>query len=195
MEFVGEKELKIGKFYNFVLRYLALHGEEKLTASVIARGIGVSRPWIYKYFGSEKRGWLKIAAEGVGQLLTTDAEFPQGTSHDEANEFWKKNAKRLLKIFEDRPWIGRMYFRYMGRSDHPIGQAIQRLEDAFLEKSSRNFSKVWSLKPRQARTAAVAFAYYRMVMAHVWVEKGPEQLRCSREVWVKLMVPKPQLEE
>lgn len=185
------KEKKITEFCEFVIRYVAIHGEERLTAALISRHVGVSRSWIYKYFGARKESWLEFAAEQIGRLVTVDSSVPDTDDLDKAIEVWKAGARRLLGLFEERPWIGHMYFRYMGKPDHPIGKIIERLETPFVQKSSQCFISIWKIDSLSARKAALAFAYYRMTMAHAWVENGPKRYSLSKEDWVEMLVPTP----
>lgn len=189
-----EKDEKILQFCDFIIRFIASQGEERLTAAVVSRGIGVSRAWIYKYFGSKKSDWLRVAAEGVGEMLALESYI--STVHDKsaAMASWKESAERFLSLIEKKPWIGMIYFRYMGKANHPIGKAIQKVESRYLERSYQNFAVVWNLKPAAAKKAALAFLYYRMMMAHAWVEKGPQRHQFSRDEWLQMLMPRPILQ-
>lgn len=194
METSRPKGIKINEFCEFVVRYLAVYGENGLTAALISRQMGVSRSWIYKYFGPKKSDWLGMAAENVAHFISDAGEFSPGVTPQAAMKEWKRTAGRLLQAFEERPWIGLVYFRFMGNAEHTVGRAIQRAEDGFLAKSARNFQTVWKMKPAHAKSYALAFAYYRMVMAHAWAQKGPARHGFSRAAWIEMMVPRPDLE-
>lgn len=122
-----ESCLKIIEFYS---------KEKKLNISKLAQEIGVSRAWIYKYFGSDTENILKTAIEMLGPILTGARR---------GSEVWKTNSvdgwiENILVTFEITieqvrlyPTIFRFYLQERLQNSE-IGTHLRLQEDRYVSE-------------------------------------------------------------
>ena len=125
------KEAKFHRVAWAVATALLRKGEDGLRVSDVARRAGVSRAWVYKYFGHSTDDILLYSLRLFGPAFAAPAGPVGGTVED-----WRDGvATSMQKGLEDVaavPWCVAVYFRY--RHAHgPFGDALRMVEAQELE--------------------------------------------------------------
>jgi hypothetical protein len=103
---------------------------KSLNISTVSQKSKVSRPWIYKYFGSSADSIIVDSIKHAGRRF---AELDRNQRIDSKNQLISHYREIILFILRDvveHPWIPNLYFRYFGSSCE-IGRELQSIESEF----------------------------------------------------------------
>jgi AcrR family transcriptional regulator len=125
----------------------------KLNVSQIATGCGVSRAWVYKYFGSTQDEIIESVIDVLAPLILT-ASSDEGSTPAEWTRRLTRSLEETLDEVEQYPEIFEFYFR------HRIGSSrfqtrIVFHESAYVENTVRpQLQRAFDLTPVRAREVA-----------------------------------------
>ena len=146
-----DKEARFHAVSEAVVRSLLRGGPDDLRYATIARNAGVSRAWLYKYFGKDTSELLHFAARLFGEAFV-DLDRP--IEADDAEAWREEVVANTLRGFADveaHPWTMQLYFRY--RHDRGVlGQSLRDLRQ-------RHRDKFVAEMPHMRRSAAFADAF------------------------------------
>ena len=119
----GSKEQRFDDVAEAVAALIAQGGPSRVTVSAVARRAGVSRPWIYKYFGQDPAAMVNHAAR-----LYAEAFSDLGRSRATADvPTWRLHlveaTRNGLRDTVLAPWCVQLYFRHRHAPD-AVGQTI-----------------------------------------------------------------------
>ncbi|MGE0616121.1 MAG: TetR/AcrR family transcriptional regulator [Bacteriovoracia bacterium] len=175
------------------LSIIQVHGTEGVNHSRLARSAGVSRAWLYKYFGSSREALIEFAIDYFGKLF---AEMEHERGLRGAREWvaeTKQGLDRMLRDTARYPWLIPIYFRYKGTSS-PMGRCIARLEKLYFEKHSRELMSVFKSDREKAYLLSQVLTSFRMGLAQAWQTGGfgtkndPEQILEYVGQWMNAVV-------
>jgi hypothetical protein len=183
------KSDKFEEFYDLILRMSESKSPHQLSASFVSLQLGVSRGWIYKYFGTSRESWIEAATLAVGKLIAKIGKPPLAAKTKAAAiEEWRRDSEDLLKDLETRPWVTLIYFRYTGKTDHPLGKVIGEIESMYVTNTAANLERLFGYDQTSARAVALSFAARRMALALLWINGTAAQYGISRGQWLTQMV-------
>ncbi len=153
--------------------------QPKLNVSQIASACGVSRAWIYKYFGSTQDEIIEAVIDILAPLILT-AGSDEGSSPGEWSRRLTKGLEESLDEVENYPEIFEFYFR------HRIGSSrfqnrIAFHENAYVENTVRpQLQRAFDLTPTRAREVAETIMTLRLGLIFRWLttkDRAPETRR------------------
>lgn len=165
----GTKEERFHKVAAVVASLVLRSGKDGLRVSTVARRSGVSRAWIYKYFGSDPSALLDFAIRLYGEAFSDLGA--KRTSQDVAE--WRaiiaEATRKGLRDTLVAPWCVQVYLRHRHSADE-IGAAIRELEERHVER----FLQDMPARLRQDRGAARRFVEFftgtRLGIFHRWLD-------------------------
>jgi AcrR family transcriptional regulator len=158
LELELDKEGRFELVADAVVTILLDQGPEALRYARLSRESGVSRAWLYKYFGKDRSALLDFAARSLGGAFA-ELEVSRPTDSTRA---WRSSIRSGTEQALDdalaTPWVVNMWFRFR-HDDGPIGAAMREIE-------SRHVSKFVAEMPRSfARRKAAAGRFARVFTA------------------------------
>lgn len=165
----SEKEARFHAVSEAVVRSLLRGGPDDLRYATIARHAGVSRAWLYKYFGKDTDELLLFVARLFGDAFA-DMDRPIAATDDAG---WRdavlENTRRGFDDVLAHPWTMQLYFRY--RHDRGVlGQALRDLRRRHLDKFVAEMPHM-----RRSRPFADAFASVRLGLYFDWLDEDFRQ--------------------
>lgn len=148
------KQARFERVAHAVVSTLLRGGPEALKVATIARRAGVSRAWIYKYFGSSHGDLLAFTAREFGahfaDLEASHAAPTVAAWRDGIREATRKGLRDTAAA----PWLLTLRFRY--RDDRSVlGETIRDLEARHREKFLRELPPKLASHPSAARFSEV----------------------------------------
>ncbi len=126
------KEAKFHRVAWAVATALLRKGEAGLRVSDIARRAGVSRAWVYKYFGRNTTDILLYSLRLFGSAFAAPS-VDEGCDVEGWREGIAVGMAKGLQDVQKVPWCVAVYFRY--RHAHgPFADALRAVESAELER-------------------------------------------------------------
>lgn len=163
------KEVRFGRVAEAVVGQLLRGTPSDLRYAAVARRAGVSRPWLYKYFGPDKEGLVAFTARLFGDAFARLEAFPPGATVEAFRDHLEAGTRRGLTDSLAAPWCVEMYFRYR-HAPHVLGQAVRDVEAAHVDA----FVDALPASLRRDRSAAIRFAEVftptRMAVYHRWLD-------------------------
>ncbi len=169
-----DKEARFHRVAWSVAVALLRHGEEGVQVADVARRAGVSRAWIYKFFGPDRLAILHFSLRLFGRAFAAPA-----AAHDGTVEGWRASlldgSRKGLDDARRAPWCVAVYLRYR-RAPGPFGDALRELEAAELRALAERV-------PKGLRARAEAFVWtFHAARVGVYVlddgAPGDERLAC-----------------
>jgi AcrR family transcriptional regulator len=143
-----------------------LHGRvQDLTVSRVARRANVSRPWVYKYLGSDPDDLARFSARLFGSQFAELARSPRADTPERWAEEVAAATRRGFADVRRAPWVVQLYFRFR---QHPgaVGDEIRTVEDqhrrGFVDGMPR------PLRTRAADEFADVFTAARLGVYYHW---------------------------
>lgn len=151
----GSKAERFERIARAVVEILMVRQPDAVTISAVARRAGVSRPWIYKYFGSEVEALTTFTVEYFGTaFLELDRELVEAATVDEWMQRLVARTDKALTDAERAPWLLRLYMRHR-HDPGALGRSMRDLEDRHAERFVSEMPA--ALKQRKEAKAARQF--------------------------------------
>lgn len=166
-ENLNTKELKIKKVSEVVFSILVNSGITGLTHAQVARLSGISRSWLYKYIGSDKKDLMKFAIQCLGEQLTTQDVQDRIETKEDYIQSILRGMERMFENTTKYPFFIPLYYRFKGTSTAP-GEAVAKVENIYIERQSKILKKVFQISLAEARLSAIIMTSFRMSIAHTW---------------------------
>jgi AcrR family transcriptional regulator len=153
--------------------------QPKLNVSQIAKGCGVSRAWIYKYFGSTQDEIIEAVIDVLAPLILT-ASSHEGSTPAEWTRRLTRGLEESLDEVEQYPEIFDFYFRHRLGSSRFQNRIIFH-ENAYVENTVRpQLQRAFELTPARAREVAETLMTLRLGLIFRWLttkDRAPEVRR------------------
>jgi len=177
------KEARFERVAEAVVGQLLRGPPSDLQYAAIARRAGVSRPWLYKYFGPDKEGLVAFTARLFGEAFARLEAFPPSPTVEAFREHLASGTRRGLADALTAPWCVEIYFRYH-HAQHVLGQAVRDVEATHVAA----FADALPPTLRRDRAAALRFAEVftatRMAVYFRWLDPAFRQ-RHSEDAMVR----------
>lgn len=165
----GSKERRFDGVAEAVAALIAQGGPARVTVSAVARRAGVSRPWIYKYFGQDPAALVTHAAR-----LYAEAFSDLGRSRVAADvPAWRallaEATRDGLRDAVKAPWCVQLYFRHRHAPD-AVGQTIRDVEQAYVQRFLDEMPAELRVDAFAARRFVEVFTAARLGVFHRWLE-------------------------
>lgn len=147
-----------------IIHLVDLHGLEAITHARVHQTSKVSRPWIYKYIGKDKKDLLDYAVNTLGRQW---ARLDQPWTAKDAKEFQERLIDSTLfaiNFVKTNPMMIGPYFRFKG-TPTAVGKTIENIEDQFITHYTKEFSKHYGLGKAEARIRAMTILSTRLSLA------------------------------
>lgn len=147
-----------------IIHLVDLHGLEAITHARVHQVSKVSRPWLYKYIGKEKKDLLAYAVNTLGRQW---ARLDTPWNAKDAKEFQARLIDSTLfaiDFIKKNPMMIGPYFRFKG-TPTAIGKTIEHIEDQFLAHYTKEFTKHYGLGKAEARIRAMTVLSTRLSLA------------------------------
>lgn len=147
-----------------IIHLVDLHGLEAITHARVHQASKVSRPWLYKYIGKEKKDLLAYAVNTLGRQW---ARLDSPWTAKDAKEFQERLIDSTLfaiNFVKENPMMIGPYFRFKG-TPTPIGKTIEHIEDQFLTHYTNQFAKHYGLGKAEGRIRAMTVLSTRLSLA------------------------------
>lgn len=175
----SSKSEKMHETAKVVLNILLVKNIDDVTFANVARGAGVSRPWLYKYIGSKKEDLTNFGVEYLGKFVTQQDLGEQINSRTEFRDHITRGLSRMFDICEAYPFFVPIYFKYKGTNTAP-GVAINYVEQDYIKRQTQIILKLYKMDLTTAEVTAEALTSFRMVLAFNWL-RGELKNKASRE--------------
>lgn len=164
------KQRKLSRVADAVARALLRAARpEAIPYSAIARGAGVSRGWIYKYLGTDRRALLDFVASHFARDF---GELGERRSYRDAADWVDgvvaSNRKALRDVLR-WPFVVTLYLRHRSRDD-ALGSKIRELEREFVRKFSAEIPRDAIADPRRRAIFAETFLAARFGIWQRWLD-------------------------
>jgi AcrR family transcriptional regulator len=144
-------------------------GASKVSVSAVARRAGVSRPWIYKYFGPDPDALVAHATTLYARQFSDLGR--SRAAPDPAS--WRANiaegTRDGLRDAVAAPWCVTLYFRHRHAPD-AVGAAIREVEAAYVDRFLAELPPVLRRDPAAARRFVEVFTSGRLGAFHRWLD-------------------------
>lgn len=152
-----------------VVRQLLVRGPNELRYSEVARSAGVSRAWLYKYFGADHAALVDYVVRLFGEAF--GGMQPRPASDDVPG--WRAamvaGVRDGLRDVAAAPWLMKIYGRYRYDSG-PLGVQLRDLQRRFVEKGTEELPAVLAQDRRAAQRMIEAFTDARLGMYMRWAD-------------------------
>ena len=167
-----DKSEKIERFLEVLLRLIERYGVDGYKISDLAKKAKVSRPWIYKMFGGQKKTLAREAALYFGKHFSELAHIEASPeSKEDLIESFQRGSEQLIQDSVRYPHIVNLYFRHMGLSD-PIGQVIKEIEVSYLKKLITTIIQALKEDEKKAEQQAKLLLVARMGLIYSWLKNS-----------------------
>jgi AcrR family transcriptional regulator len=161
------KDERFERVTRVVFSELLRGGPDALQYANLARTAGVSRAWLYLYFGANKDALLSYTARMLGGAFTA-FDVPSGPpTADGLRATVADGTRKALADIASTPGTMLLYFRYRNEPD-PLGAEIRELErryiDQFVAITPRH------IPPDEARRFAELQMSMRTGLYYRWVD-------------------------
>lgn len=165
----GSKERRFDDVAEAVAALIAQGGPARVTVSAVARRAGVSRPWIYKYFGQDPAALVAHAVRRYAEAFSdlgrsrAAADVPAWRAH--LAEATRDGLRDAVKA----PWCVQLYFRHRHAPD-VVGQTIRDVEQAYVERFLDEMPAGLCVDSSAARRFVEVFTAARLGVFHRWLD-------------------------
>ncbi len=159
----SDKEARFQAVADAVVRRLLRGGPNDLKYAAIARSAGVSRAWIYKYFGAEVDDLLDYVVRAFGDAF---AELEVEREGD-WRERMETGTRKGLRDVAAAPWLMTIHGRYR-HSDNRLGVGLRDLLQRFVGSMVQNMPAPLRRDRDRATRFAEAFMAARIGMFVEW---------------------------
>lgn len=164
------KEQRYHRVARAVVEILLHRRPEDISVSAVARRAGVSRSWIYKYFGKDINALLAYTVQEFGTaFVELDESEPQFDVVQDWRAWVRERTQKALDDVEAAPWVMVLYFRHR-HNQGQIGQGIREVErlhtDKFMASIPRNIIR--SRGMQNTRRFVELFAAMRNGVYFLW---------------------------
>ena len=162
---IKSKEAKIQIVAASALKQMVEHGPTSVTVSSLSRISGVSRPWIYEYYGKSKIEILEATAKHWGAFFSRAGKYENPTSVDELKKRIIEGNNFVLGVAVENPFIIKSYFKFRGQQ----GLLSDVIDQYYLQTYDyyyRAFKKVMKFNDERAYSTAHLLLITRMGCAH-----------------------------
>lgn len=180
---------KEARFQAVASAVVALTGEEGVDGvqyAAVARRAGVSRAWLYKYFGGDRQALVAFAARTVGDAF---AEHHVVRGEDDLDS-WRDgivtSTRRGLDDAADQPTMVLLWFRYRHASG-VAGDAVREVERRHVGKFVDDMPEALRQDRAAAQRFAALFASARLGAYHLWVDPSFRET-CDIEDVIELLM-------
>lgn len=156
-----DKSDKFEKVQRAALRILAKKGLAGFNHSELARLSGVSRSWIYKYFGQNKDEALDIVVDHYSKQLVYLRSPRSFTDVDSYKKAVKDDTSRFFQLSKEYPEIVQVIFMFYF-SDHKLGRRIRKDHAEHIEKLSDEFINYLKIPQKDALDLAWVMSSMRL---------------------------------
>jgi len=154
-----------------IARLILHHGVDAVTHARVARGSGVSRPWLYKYVGRERAELLEFMARHFGLRLAELDQRPSTASRARFIEDTVEGLCTMARLAAAAPWVLPLYYRYVG-SEGRLGECVAEIEARYLALSERELVAAKVVEPARARLVAELIHAARLGIVHRHLTRG-----------------------
>lgn len=165
----GTKEKRFRDVAQAVAGLVSNGGLAKVTVSAVARRAGVSRPWIYKYFGQEPDALVthaaRLYAEAFSDLGRSRASSDVPTWRAHLTEATRDGLRDAVLA----PWCVQLYFRHRHAPD-AVGQTIRDVEAAYVERFLDEMPRSLRADEPATRRFVEVFTAARLGVFHRWLD-------------------------
>jgi AcrR family transcriptional regulator len=163
----ADKSDKMARLAEATLRLVAQFGDKGMGFSRLARAAGVSRAWIYKYWGTREE-LIAFATDHFGAAFTMQGNArPPAASAKEWLDGVTTDFAQLLERTRAHPLVLALYFRFRG-SQTPIGKRIARVEAIQADREIAELRRLYGLSRADGARMAEIIGSIRMGLAHSW---------------------------
>lgn len=154
--------------------------DAKINVNQVAQKIGVSRAWVYKYFGATKEQIMLTAIDCLAPMLT---ELSKPLEEQKAKSEWAKGflkgLDKTLQEAQEYPALFRFYF-YCHLHPNPYLDRIKLHEGLFVEhRVIPQIKSAFGLTYQEARNFAEMLMATRMGLVLKWLNE-PNQTPQAR---------------
>mgnify|MGYP003393704409 CR=1 FL=1 len=166
------KDEKILHFSMLLLTQINPPLKARLNVNQLAAQLGVSRPWVYKYFGSSTEAMFLTAIDAIAPMLT---ELGKPTDDIKTKRDWAKSflkgLDQTLQEVEAYPDLFRFYFACHVQPTIYLDR-IRHHEGLFLEhKTIPPLKSIFGLSYLEARNFAEMLMATRMGLVLKWLNE------------------------
>ena len=165
------KAEKMQKVAEGTMKVLSTQGHSGITFSNVAKASGVSRPWLYKYFGCSDQALLDFMTE----TFATSWGKTEMVSNARTPRRWVRETMDGYSAFLDAavesPWVMTLYFRHRG-TQTSLGLKIKSLEDHYIQAQADSVQAATGFPAAQAKLVSEVLLGVRLGLAHRWVFGG-----------------------
>lgn len=184
----GRKEERFQQVASVVAAIVLKQGKDGLKFATIARRSGVSRAWLYKYFGADPGALTTFAIRLYGEAFADLGMNRVASTIPEWRAIVAEATRKGLRDSLAAPWCVQVYFRHRHTPDE-IGASIRDLEDRFVER----FVDEMPEPLRRDRASAVRFVEFfvgsRLGAFHRWLDPKVRERTSEDQALVELMRP------
>jgi AcrR family transcriptional regulator len=166
------KDEKIGTVSYLIIIEKLKFQRDKINVQKLATSAGVSRPWIYKYFGSSEEEMVLNAIDCMApQLTELSKKDSEPTSPKEWARFFLKSIDKTLQEVEIYPEFFQFYFLSTLFPDE-YGKRLIHHEGLFREqKEVPRLKVVFGFSYSEARAFAEMTFTLRMGVVMSWIKE------------------------
>jgi AcrR family transcriptional regulator len=165
----SSKEERFHKVAEVVATLVLRSGRDGLKVATVARRSGVSRAWIYKYFGPDPAALVAFAIRLYGEAFSDLASSRSADNVAEWREIVAQATHKGLRDALAAPWCIQVYFRYRHSPDE-IGEAIRDLETRYIERSLEELPSRLRADRARAQRFVEFFTGTRLGAFHRWLD-------------------------
>lgn len=159
------KDAKIQAVATSALKLMVEHSPSNVTVSSLSRMSGVSRAWIYEYYGKSKNEILETTAKHWGIFFSRAGKFENPVSANELKNRIVEGNNFVLAIALENPTIIKSYFKFRGQQEL-LSDVINQYYNQTFHYYYSAFKTVMKFTDERALSAAQLLLITRMGCAH-----------------------------
>ena len=165
----GSKEQRFRDVAEAVAALVSQGGPAKVTVSAVARRAGVSRPWIYKYFGQEPSALLTHAAKVYAEAFSDLGRSRRAADVPSWRSLLVETTRDGLRDAVVAPWCVQLYFRHRHAPD-AVGETIRSVESNYVAQFLDEMPLGLRRDKAAARRFVEVFTAARLGVFHRWLD-------------------------
>lgn len=163
------KEARFQRVAAAVIELVGERGAEGLQYAEVAGRAGVSRAWLYKYFGRDRDTLVAFAARTLGDAFIEHDQDRSGLASHEWRDVIASATRQGLEDAVQAPILVVLWFRYR-HADGVAGEAVRDVVRRHVEKFVDDMPSELRRDRARARRFAEVFASARMGAFHLWLD-------------------------
>lgn len=184
----SSKEERFHKVAEVVAALVLRQGREGLKFATVARRSGVSRAWIYKYFGKDPAALVSFAIGLYGEAFTEMGTSRVASDLSEWRDIVHEATRKGLRDTLVAPWCIQVYFRHRHTPDE-IGVAIRDIEARHIEHFLSGMPASLRGDLAAARRFVEIFMSSRLGAYHRWLDPAVRARITEEHAAVELLRP------